>query len=164
MNTVAYEMDNFIDIFRVNFAEEKRPNFKMSYLLFYCKFHAISNAGLKSRICPDRQQNFIFVQWELAPDEAMKWSDPFHNSKKKMVLRSVYRHVKIKVALNSVSSHGKVTNQNDTRHKYSLIFNWQFSFIQNLLNVCGLSEIFIQSDWPVVLSTFPTPLMGFWHF
>ena len=24
----------FIDIFRVNFAEEKRPNFKMSYLLF----------------------------------------------------------------------------------------------------------------------------------
>ena len=32
--TVAYEINNFIDIFWVNFAEEKRPNFKISYLLF----------------------------------------------------------------------------------------------------------------------------------
>ena len=34
MNTVVYEMNNFIDIFRVNFSEEKRPSFKTSYLLF----------------------------------------------------------------------------------------------------------------------------------
>ena len=33
-NTVAYEKNNFIDIFWVNFVEEKRLNFKMSYLLF----------------------------------------------------------------------------------------------------------------------------------
>ena len=33
-NTVACEMDNFIDIFQVNFVEEKRPSFKTSYLLF----------------------------------------------------------------------------------------------------------------------------------
>ena len=33
-NTVAYEMNSFIDIFWVNSAEEKRPNFKMSCLLF----------------------------------------------------------------------------------------------------------------------------------
>ena len=26
-NTVAYEMNNFIDIFQVNFQEQKRPNF-----------------------------------------------------------------------------------------------------------------------------------------
>ena len=42
---------------------------------------------------------------------------------KKMVLQSVYRCERIKVALNSVSSHGKVTNQNDAQHKYSLILN-----------------------------------------
>ena len=34
MNTVAYEMNDFVDIFQVNFAEEQRPNFKTSYLLF----------------------------------------------------------------------------------------------------------------------------------
>ena len=34
MNTVAYEINNFIDIFRVNFVEVKIPNFKMSYLSF----------------------------------------------------------------------------------------------------------------------------------
>ena len=61
-NTAAYEMNNFIDIFQVNFAEEKRPNFKMSYLLFYCKFQAISNTGLKSRICSATLQNFICVK------------------------------------------------------------------------------------------------------
>ena len=44
MNTVAYEMNNFIDIFWVNFAEEKRSNFKTSYLSFYCEFQAISYA------------------------------------------------------------------------------------------------------------------------
>ena len=71
-NTAAYEMNSFIDIFRVNFAEEKRPNFKMSYLSFYCEFQAISNAELKSRICSDRLQNLIFVQEELALDEAVK--------------------------------------------------------------------------------------------
>ena len=52
----------------------------------------------------------------------LKESDPFCNSEK-MVLRSVYQCVRIKVALNLVSSHGKVTDQNDTRHKYSLILN-----------------------------------------
>ena len=128
-NTVAYEMNNFIDIFQVNFAEEKRPNFKMSYLSFYCEFQAVSNAGLKSRICSDRLQNFIFVQRELALDKAVKENDPF---REKMVPRDVYWRTRIKVALNSVSSHGKVTNQNDTQHKYSLILNWQFSFIQHL--------------------------------
>ena len=61
-NTAAYVMNNFIDIFQVNFVEEKRPNFKTSYLSFYCEFKAISNAGLKSRICSDRLQNFIFAQ------------------------------------------------------------------------------------------------------
>ena len=87
MNTArkrtAYEMSNFIDIFQVNFGEVKRPNFKTLYLSFCCEFQAISNARLKSRICSDRLQNFIFVQWELAPDEAVKWSDPFHDSEKK---------------------------------------------------------------------------------
>ena len=70
--TVAYEVNNFIDIFGVNFAERKRPNFKMSYLSFCCEFQAISDAGLKSKICSDRLQNFIFVQWELVRDEAVK--------------------------------------------------------------------------------------------
>ena len=121
-NTAAYVMNNFIDIFRVNFSEEKRPNFKMSYLLFKCEFQAISNAGLKSRICSDRLQNFIFVQIELAPDEAVKRSYPFRDSEKNGA-RSVYRRKRIKVALNLVSSHGKVTDQNDTQHKYSLILN-----------------------------------------
>ena len=60
-NTVVYDMNNFIDIFQVNFVEEKRPNFKMSYLLFSSKFQAISNTGLKSRLWFDRLQNFIFV-------------------------------------------------------------------------------------------------------
>ena len=45
MNTVAHEMNNFIDIFWVNFAEEKRPNFKTSYLSFYFEFQAISTMG-----------------------------------------------------------------------------------------------------------------------
>ena len=71
-NTAAYKMNNFIDIFQVNFVEEKRQNFEMSYLSFYCEFHAISNARLKSRIWSDRLQNFIFVQQELVPDEAVK--------------------------------------------------------------------------------------------
>ena len=62
MNTVAYEMNNFTDIFQVNFVGEKGPKFTMSYLLFYCKFQVISNAGLKRRVCSDRLQNFIFVQ------------------------------------------------------------------------------------------------------
>ena len=61
-NTVLYEMNNFIDIFQVNFAEEKRPNFKASCFLFYCEFKAISNTRLKSKICSDRMQNFIYVQ------------------------------------------------------------------------------------------------------
>ena len=61
-NTAAYEMNNFVDIFRVNFAEEKRPNFKTSYLSFYCEFQAILNAELKSRTCSDRLQKFTFVQ------------------------------------------------------------------------------------------------------
>ena len=43
-------MNNFIDIFRVNFVEEEQTNYKMSYLAFYSKFKAISNAALKSRI------------------------------------------------------------------------------------------------------------------
>ena len=34
-NTVLYGMDNFIDIFRVNFEEEKRPNYSPPYLRFY---------------------------------------------------------------------------------------------------------------------------------
>ena len=82
-STLLYEMDNFIDIFSVNFAEKKRPNFKTLYLLFYCNFEVISNTGLKSRICSDRLQNFIFVQWELALVEAVKRSDPVHDSQKK---------------------------------------------------------------------------------
>ena len=65
-------MNKFIDIFQVNFAEGKRPNFKMSYLSFYSEFEAISNAGLKSRTYSDRLQNFMFVKLELAPDEAVK--------------------------------------------------------------------------------------------
>ena len=81
-NTAAYEMNNFIDIFQVNFSEEKRPKFKTSYLLFQCEFQASSNAGLKSRICFDRLQNFIFVQQKLAPEEAAKRRDPFHDSEK----------------------------------------------------------------------------------
>ena len=154
-NTVLYELNNFIDIFRVNFAEEKRPNFKVSYLLFHCEFEAISNAGLKSRICSDRLQNVIFVQWELALDEAVKWSDPFHNSKKKKkVPRSVYRRERIKVALNSVSSHGQVTDQNDTEHKYSLILNWQFSFMQHSIKCLRLVQN-IYSKWLT---------HHFWHF
>ena len=32
-NTVVYEMNNFIDIFRVNFVEEKGPNFVISLVL-----------------------------------------------------------------------------------------------------------------------------------
>ena len=97
----------------------------------YCEFQAISDARLMSRICSDRLQNFIFVQWELVPDKAVKWSDPFPNSEKNGAW-SVYRRKRIKVALNLVSFHGKVTNQNDTQDKYSLILNWQFSFIQHL--------------------------------
>ena len=61
-NTVVYEINNFIDVFRVKFAEERRPNFKMSSFSFYSKYEVISNTGLKSRFCFDRLQNFIFVQ------------------------------------------------------------------------------------------------------
>ena len=131
----------------VNFVEEKRPNFKTSYLFFYCVFKVISNTGLKSRICSESLQNFIFVQWELVRDEAVKWSNLFctKKQKQKVVPRHVYQHVRIKVALNSVSFHGKVTNQNGAQLKYSLIENWQFSFMQHLKNVCGLSDIFIHS-------------------
>ena len=75
-------MNNFIDSFQVNFAEEKRPNFKTSYLSFHCEFEVISSTGLKSRICSDRLQNFIFVQWELVRDKAVKWSDSFCDSEK----------------------------------------------------------------------------------
>ena len=82
MNTVAYEMNNFIYIFWVNFEEEKRPNFKSSHLPFCCEFQAISNAWFKRRFCSDRLQNFIFFQLEFAPDEAVKWSGPFHDSEK----------------------------------------------------------------------------------
>ena len=35
MNAVVYEMKNFIDIFWVNFTEQKSPNFKRLYLSFY---------------------------------------------------------------------------------------------------------------------------------
>ena len=72
----------FLDIFQVIFTEEKRTNLKTSYLLFWREFQAISNAGLKSRTCSDRLQNFMFVQWELVLDEAVKWSDPFRDSEK----------------------------------------------------------------------------------
>ena len=82
MNTVVYEMDNFIDIFQVNFSEEKIPNFKTSYLLFYGEFKVISNTGLKIKICSYRLQNFIFVQRELAQGEAVKWTDPIHDRRK----------------------------------------------------------------------------------
>ena len=61
-NTVAYKMNNFIDVFQVNFVEEKRPNFETSYLSYYRKFQAILNARLKSRISSDRLQNFKFVK------------------------------------------------------------------------------------------------------
>ena len=71
-NTAAYEMNNFIDMFQVNSAEEKRRHFKTSYISFYCKFEAISNARLKSRIFSDRLQNFMFIQRELARDKALK--------------------------------------------------------------------------------------------
>ena len=54
----------------------------MSYPSFYCEFQAVSNAGLKSRICSDRLQNFIFVQRELALDKAVKENDPFRDSQK----------------------------------------------------------------------------------
>ena len=84
-NTVVYEMNNFINIFWVNFAGEKISNLKTSYLSFYCEFEVISNTGLKSRVCSGKLglQNFILVEWELARDEAVKWWDPFRNSKKK---------------------------------------------------------------------------------
>ena len=59
-------------MFLVNFAEEKKPNFKMSYLSFYCEFEVISNTGLKGKIWSDRLQNIILVQWELVVDEAVK--------------------------------------------------------------------------------------------
>ena len=61
------------------------------------------------------------------------WNEvsPFATAKT-MVPRSVYQHVRIKVAFNSVSFQGKGTNQNDTPHNYSLIVHWQFSFIQHL--------------------------------
>ena len=72
------------------------------------------NSCEKSKIGSDRLQNFIFVPWELARDNAMKWSDPFRDSeKKKKVPRSAHRRVKIKVAKSSGLFHGKVTNQND---------------------------------------------------
>ena len=45
-NTVVYEMNNFIDIFPVNFAEEKRPNFMTSYLSFNCKFEQIKEQNV----------------------------------------------------------------------------------------------------------------------
>ena len=45
---MVYEIIDFIEIFRVNFAEEKRPKFKASYLSFYCEFKLISNTRLKS--------------------------------------------------------------------------------------------------------------------
>ena len=58
----------------------------------YCEFQAISNARLMSRICSDRLQNFIFVQWELVPDKAVKWSDPFPNSEKNGAAECVPAH------------------------------------------------------------------------
>ena len=77
----------------------------------------------------------------------MKW--PHSWQQKKMVPRSVYRRVKKKVALNSVSFHGKVTNQNDTQHIYCLIVNWQFSFIQHLaFRKCLQLVQNIYSKWP----------------
>ena len=88
MNTAVNEMSDFINIFQVTF-EEKTPNFKTSYLSFYCKFKVIPNAGLKSKICSVRLQNFIFVQWELAQDKSMKQNDPFRDSKKKSAVECV---------------------------------------------------------------------------
>ena len=82
-DTIVYEMNNFIEIFRVHFMEEKRSNFRISDLSFYCKFHATSNAGYKSRICSNRLQIFIFVQSELVPNEAVKWGDAFQNREKR---------------------------------------------------------------------------------
>ena len=106
VNTVVYEINNFIDIFWVNFDEEKRPNFKMSYLSFYCKFQVISNTWLKNRSCSKRLQNFIFV-----PCGTKLWNEgtPFAKAKK-MVPRCVYRHARIKVALYLVTFRGKATN------------------------------------------------------
>ena len=53
----------------------------MSDLSFYCEFDVFLNIWLKSKICSRRLQNSIFVQWELAWDEAVKWSDSFCDSK-----------------------------------------------------------------------------------
>ena len=60
-NTVVYEMNNFIDIFRVNFVEEKGPNFVISLVLKQVPSH-FKRRIKKSRIWSDRLQNFIFVQ------------------------------------------------------------------------------------------------------
>ena len=71
-NTVVYETDNFIDIFLVNFAEEKGPNFMTSYLSFNCKFEVISNFKLKSRMCSDRLPHLIFVLYHTGWSCKMK--------------------------------------------------------------------------------------------
>ena len=86
--------------------------------------------------------NFIFVQWELARKEAVKWSD--RGSWGEKWCYSAYQHLRMKVALNLVLFHGKVTNQKDTQLKCCIIVYWQFSFIQHLQKVYHLSKMFLQ--------------------
>ena len=53
-NTAAYEMKNFIDIFKVNFAEEKKDQTSRQHIsLSSASSKLFSNTGLKSRICSD---------------------------------------------------------------------------------------------------------------
>ena len=61
-----------------------------------------------------------------------------------MVPQSAYQRLRMKVALNLVLSHRKVTNQKDTWLKCSIIVSLQFSFIQHLQKVYALSKVFIQ--------------------
>ena len=144
-NTVVYEMDNFIDIFWVNFAEEKRPNFKTSYLSFYCEFEVISNTRLQRRIYSDRLQNFLFVQWELAPDEAVKWSDRFHDSKRNGAVECVPAHEdKSSIKFGLLPQKGNKSKW----HSIQIFFNtWLTIFIHTAFIKCLRLVRNIYSKW-----------------
>ena len=113
--------------------QKKQDQTSRPYILLYCKFGVISNIGLKNKLSSVRLQNFIFVQWILAWDEAVKWSDTFCDSERMVECVPVCGD---KSSIKFVSFHKKV-NQNDPQHKYSLIVYWQFSFIQYFKNVYG---------------------------
>ena len=68
---------------------------------------------------------------DLALDEAVKRNDPFCDSEKNGAAECwLAREDKSSIKFGLLPWKGNKSNE--TQHKYSLILNWQFSFIQHL--------------------------------